>query len=81
MTRDDRDAHDGARPFEQILEELERVVRDLEGDDLPLEKALARFEDGVSLAREGSSRLASAERRIEEILADGKIVPLDADER
>jgi exodeoxyribonuclease VII small subunit len=64
------------RSFEQIIGELERVVRELEGDGLPLEKALAKFEEGVGLAREGSHRLEAAERRVEEILADGTLVPL-----
>jgi exodeoxyribonuclease VII small subunit len=64
------------RSFERILGELEGVIRDLEGDGLPLEQALARFEAGVALAREGSSRLDAAERRVEEILADGTVAPL-----
>jgi exodeoxyribonuclease VII small subunit len=64
------------RPFQQILDELEGVIRDLEGEGLPLEEALSRFEAGVALAREGAARLDSAERRIEEILGDGSVVPL-----
>jgi exodeoxyribonuclease VII small subunit len=64
------------RRFEQILDDLEAVVRDLEGDGLPLEEALARFEAGVALAREGARRLDAAERRVEEILADGAVAPL-----
>jgi exodeoxyribonuclease VII small subunit len=74
-----RKVNDGAkaeRSFEQILEGLEGVIRDLEGEGLPLEEALARFEAGVALAREGAARLDSAERRIEEILSDGAVVPL-----
>ena len=73
--RDDRAGGDERR-FEEILAELERVVRELEGDDLPLEAALARFEVGVALAREWAARLDAAERRVEEILADGAVAPL-----
>ena len=67
------------KPFEEILEQLEGVVRDLESNELPLNEALKRFEEGVSLSREGSSRLEDAERRIEEILSDGTTKPLDTD--
>lgn len=68
---------DDKRSFEELLDELEGVVRDLEDNELPLEQALARFEEGVKLSREGSQRLTEAERRIEEILEDGTIAPLD----
>ena len=76
MTGTDGGAPKDARPFEQILDALERVVRELEGDGLPLEAALSRFEEGVALAREGAQRLEAAERRVEELLADGTVVPL-----
>ena len=67
------------KPFEEILEQLEGVVRDLESNELPLDEALKRFEEGVALSRKGSSRLEDAERRIEEILSDGTTRPLDKD--
>jgi exodeoxyribonuclease VII small subunit len=62
--------------FETILEKLETVVAKLEGGDLPLEEALDHFERGIRLSREGASRLEEAERRIEEILEDGRLKPL-----
>ncbi len=61
-----------AAPFEQVMERLQTVVERLEGGDLPLEESLAVFEEGVRLAREGASRLDDAERRVEELLAEGK---------
>ena len=63
--------------FEEILENLESIIRDLEGGDLPLEKALERFEQGVALSRRGAKRLQDVEKRIEEVLADGSTNPLD----
>ncbi len=65
------------KPFEEILDKLENVVRDLEERELPLDEALKRFEEGVALSREGSARLEHAERRIEEILSDGTTKALD----
>ncbi|MEM6993425.1 MAG: exodeoxyribonuclease VII small subunit [Myxococcota bacterium] len=53
-----------------ILSGLEAVVTQLEGGDLPLEEALARFETGVALARRGSEMLDGVEERVEVLLAD-----------
>ena len=50
--------------FEETLARLEAVVLQLETGDLPLEQALAAFEEGVRLARVCSTRLDEAERRV-----------------
>ncbi|MGF1465031.1 MAG: exodeoxyribonuclease VII small subunit [Sandaracinaceae bacterium] len=57
-----------AGTFEELLGRLEGVVERLEGGDLPLEEALAAFEEGVRLSRAGAQRLDEAERRVEELL-------------
>jgi len=56
--------------FESSLQELERIVRNLENGDLALEESLKLFEDGVKLSRECQERLNQAERRIEVLLKD-----------
>ncbi len=56
--------------FEQILTRLNQVVERLESGDLALEESLAVFEEGVQLTRLGSSRLDSAEAKVEELLAE-----------
>lgn len=56
--------------FEEILEGLAKVVEQLEGGDLPLERSLELFEQGVRLSRQGMTRLDQAERRIEKLLGD-----------
>ncbi len=55
--------------FESATERLAQVVDELESGDLPLEKALELFEEGVGLARSAQTRLDRAERRVEELLA------------
>ncbi len=60
---------------EALLTRLDQVVRDLEAGDLPLEQALAHFEEGVQLVRSGERLLSSVEQRIEALLADGRTVP------
>ena len=58
--------------FEASLEELERIVRELEQGELTLEKSLELFEQGVKLSRECQERLNQAERRIEILMRDNQ---------
>jgi exodeoxyribonuclease VII small subunit len=64
-----------ANTFEASLNELERIVKQLEDGDMPLEESLKLFEDGVRLSRECRERLTNAERQIEVLMkeADGTI--------
>ena len=67
--------------IDEILDQLEGVVRQLESGDLPLEQALARFEQGVRLARQGGGLLDAVEERVERLLADrDETVPFDAED-
>jgi exodeoxyribonuclease VII small subunit len=73
-----------ATNFEGQLASLERIVRELERGDLPLEQSLELFEQGVKLSRECQERLNEAERRIEVLLRGGDgstiAVPFESDE-
>jgi exodeoxyribonuclease VII small subunit len=51
--------------FEEALAQLEKIVQQLEGGDLPLERSLKLYEEGVRLSRTCSEKLEAAERRIE----------------
>lgn len=64
------------RTFEASLEALERIVHELEQGDLPLEKSLELFEQGIRLSRECQERLGQAERRIEMLLSDNQGRPV-----
>ncbi len=63
---------DKSQNFETSLEQLERIVRELERGDLPLEKSLELFEQGVKLSRACQERLDQAERRIEMLTRDSQ---------
>jgi exodeoxyribonuclease VII small subunit len=71
------------KTFEESLNELEKIVKQLEDGDLPLEQSLKLFEDGVRLSRECRERLTQAERRIEVLMKDSdgvlKVSDLDAE--
>ena len=60
------------KSFEASLEALERIVQELEQGDLPLEKSLELFEQGIGLSRQCQDRLNQAERRIEVLLRDSQ---------
>ncbi len=64
------------KSFEASLESLEQIVRQLEQGDLPLEKSLELFEQGIRLSRECQERLSQAERRIEILLRDNQGRPV-----
>jgi exodeoxyribonuclease VII small subunit len=66
--------------FEQSLEDLEGVVKELESGDLPLEKAIRLFEKGVALSAACRKQLDEAETRVEMLLKTGagiKAEPMD----
>jgi exodeoxyribonuclease VII small subunit len=68
--------HEPPKTFEASLEALERIVQELEQGDLPLEKSLELFEQGIGLSRQCQERLSQAERRIEILLRDNQGRPV-----
>ena len=56
--------------FESSLEQLESIVAALETDDLGLQEALMRYEEGIRLARACSDALQKAELRVQELSDD-----------
>jgi exodeoxyribonuclease VII small subunit len=56
--------------FEALLKRLEKVLDSLEHGDLPLEQAMAAFEEGVGLVRACHQKLDEVERRVELLLKD-----------
>ena len=66
--------------FESSLSSLEQIVTQLESGDLPLERALELFEEGVGLARRCQSQLEDAERKVEMLLRERgeiRVVPFE----
>jgi len=51
--------------FEKGLEDLEKIVQDLESGELALEDALKRYEKGVQLSQVLQKRLGEAGKKIE----------------
>jgi exodeoxyribonuclease VII small subunit len=58
---------DNATGFEQALEALEAIVKQMEQGDLTLEQSLSRFEEGVKLTQSCQKALASASLRVQQL--------------
>jgi len=60
--------------FEECLQRLEVIVKEMERGDLPLEQSLKLFEEGISLSNSCKRELEEAEGKIEILLKDdGKL--------
>ena len=61
--------------FEASLDELEKVVKELESGDLSLERSLLLFERGMDLSDTCRRQLEQAETRVETLIRkEGKMV-------
>jgi exodeoxyribonuclease VII small subunit len=67
---------DPVEPFEACLDELEKVVKELEAGDLTLERSLALFERGTALSETCRKQLEQAETRVETLIRkEGRMAP------
>ena len=62
--------------FEKALKELEKLVKQLEENNLPLEEALKTFEHGINLSRYCAKCLDDAEKRIQQLSRDENNEPV-----
>ncbi|MCZ8512830.1 exodeoxyribonuclease VII small subunit [Paenibacillus filicis] len=61
--------------FEEAMDQLERIVAQLEDGDVPLEKAIELFQEGMRLSQLCGQKLEQVERKIEILLEqDGNLV-------
>ncbi len=67
--------------FEENLEELEEIVKKLENGDIPLDEAIAKFNEGMVLAGKCNEILESATEAITKALnKDGKLEKFEINE-
>lgn len=53
--------------FEKALDRLSEVLKELESDDVPLDRAISLYEEGMKLSKMCSKKLEEAELRIEQV--------------
>ncbi|MGR9093238.1 MAG: exodeoxyribonuclease VII small subunit [Gammaproteobacteria bacterium] len=69
--------------LEKSLQDLEKLVEELESGDLPLEKAMKKFETGIKLTRGCQAALKEAEQKVEILLKSAggeQLEPFEADD-
>ena len=59
------------KSFEENLEELEKIVIDLEKGELDLDESVKRFEEGISISKECNKMLEDAEKKITILFKNG----------
>jgi exodeoxyribonuclease VII small subunit len=58
------------KTFELAMKQLEQIVQDLESGDMPLEKAIKKFEEGIQLSKYCTEKLDESEKRITILMQD-----------
>jgi exodeoxyribonuclease VII small subunit len=67
---------DALPTFEESLQRLEAIVKEMEKGELPLEQSLKLFEEGIALSGACKKELDEAEGKIEILLKkQGKLQP------
>ena len=65
--------------FEQRLKRLDAIVNELESEQIPLDRALALFEEGVTCLRAAAEELGKVEGKVQRLVerADGSFEVID----
>jgi len=67
--------------FEENLEQLETIVKELEKGEVPLDHAIDQFQKAMKLAKKCDEKLKSAESAVNQILKeDGTLEPFEIEE-
>lgn len=56
--------------FEESLTELEKIVKDLESGNVPLDDAIEKFTKAMKLSKDCDAKLKNAEENVNKILKD-----------
>ncbi|MFO7928287.1 MAG: exodeoxyribonuclease VII small subunit [Candidatus Humimicrobiaceae bacterium] len=67
--------------FEEAVTNLENIVKDLEMENISLEEAMEKFEEGIKLSSFCLKKLNDAEKKVEELTRseDGKLITKSLD--
>lgn len=57
------------KKFEEAMSELEQIVQQLERGDVPLDEAIAKFQEGMALSQYCNETLTKAEETVSKMIA------------
>ncbi|WP_422123180.1 exodeoxyribonuclease VII small subunit [Planococcus sp. X10-3] len=63
--------------FNDAMQQLEEIVRQLEQGDVPLEEALTLYQKGMELSKTCHDKLQNAEEQLVTMMKDGKETAVD----
>jgi exodeoxyribonuclease VII small subunit len=67
--------------FEEAMEKLEEIVEKLETGDVPLEKSIDYYQEGMKLSKLCSDKLNMVQEKMTKIIDEhGEIKPFDVEE-
>jgi exodeoxyribonuclease VII small subunit len=66
--------------FEDAIKRLEEIVEELEDGQITLEKSLKLFSEGIELSKFCQSSLENAEKQIQILTDNGKLVNIKDDD-
>jgi len=67
--------------FEEAMEKLEQIVSKLEEGDVPLEKAINYYQDGMKLSKICSDKLNNVQEKMTQIMNEqGELQPFEIQE-
>ena len=67
--------------FEEAMTKLEEIVNKLEDGDVPLEKAIQYYQEGMQLSKFCSDKLSNVEKQMEQIMNEqGELEPFSPQE-
>jgi exodeoxyribonuclease VII small subunit len=58
------------KSFEEAMDEMEKIVQRLEEGDVPLEKAIELFQEGMNLSKTCHRKLQKVEEKMDRILQE-----------
>ena len=64
------------KSFEEMMQDLEKIAKDLEGGELSLDESVKKFEEGMKISKKCSEILENAEKKISILVknSDGDII-------
>lgn len=65
------------KTFEEAVSRLEEITQSMQNSTLPLEKALAAYEEGIELVRFCQNKLAKVEQKLMVLDAQGNVKGLE----
>ncbi len=62
---------DSSNSFESKLARIDAIVKELETNQVPLDRAIELFKEGKTLSRECESMLKTAQEQVDRAMSDG----------